>query len=886
MTLENFLTLITQAVYLYTASSTFINWVKYRTLARFDVALVFISLAAAIIAQDLQGVVPALAPLLALIFFVALLLQPYLLLRVTRYFRPIPSIVQRIVWIGLILVFASFGFINSAPLPIFALALGYFLVFESYASFLLLQGSMKLRGIISSRLRLAAIGSGLLTLVFLTALAITIVRSTGASVSFLQTGAASLIQALAMLSGLSYFFGFSPPRWLKQSWQLRELYHHLAQTAGLPGAGHKAVLEGLASAALRIVGGTTAVVIGCDSQGENLTIEMPGEPPVQLEALQNDSGVIARAWRERRAHVIHLPDQSDAELNKWGEGFGARALFIAPIESTLRPWGLLILGLRYAPLFVQDDLDILNVVVQQSAVSLDNSALIEETLRASEERYHQVLENMLEGAQIIGFDWRYQYVNDAAAGQGRQAKENLLGRTMMEVYPGIEQAGLFTVMQDCMSNRVCHHMENEFVYPDGFKGWFELSIQPIPEGIFILSMDITERKRAEKEIRQLNVDLEERIKERTAQLQESEEKFSKAFLNSPAAVSIASLPDGRYINVNDALAKLTGYNKEELLGHTSVELGLVDQASRDKIIEATRKYGFARNVEIQIRTKSQQTAEVLASIEQIEIGGKPCMLSVNYDITENKRAEAKVRQLNRDLEQRQVELEAANKELEAFSYSVSHDLRAPLRSIDGFSYAVLEDYGQFLPPQGRNYLERVRGAAQRMAELIDDLLNLSRITRASLQYKSFDLSGMVGDIARALQGSQPERKVGFSIAPDLLVEADPNLMRIALENLLGNAWKFTSKQEHAVIEFGIQNKEKRPAYFIHDNGAGFDMAYAGKLFGVFQRLHSMNDFPGTGVGLATVKRIVNIHGGEIWAESAEGKGATFYFTLKGAKNET
>jgi light-regulated signal transduction histidine kinase (bacteriophytochrome) len=224
-------------------------------------------------------------------------------------------------------------------------------------------------------------------------------------------------------------------------------------------------------------------------------------------------------------------------------------------------------------------------------------------------------------------------------------------------------------------------------------------------------------------------------------------------------------------------------------------------------------------------------------------------------------------------------LEAANKELEAFSYSVSHDLRAPLRSIDGFSHVVLEDYGEQLPADARGYLERVRAAAQRMAVLIDDLLNLSRVTRTAVQPKFINLSKMVEEIGYSLQENHSQRQVTFSVTPDLMVEADPHLMNIVLENLLSNAWKFTSKREQAVIEFGQKAHDGERTFFVRDNGVGFDMAYADKLFGVFQRLHSVSEFPGTGVGLATVQRIISIHGGKIWAESVEGKGTTFYFTL-------
>ena len=249
------------------------------------------------------------------------------------------------------------------------------------------------------------------------------------------------------------------------------------------------------------------------------------------------------------------------------------------------------------------------------------------------------------------------------------------------------------------------------------------------------------------------------------------------------------------------------------------------------------------------------------------------------DITLRKQIEEDFQKLNEDLKQRAAQLEAANRELESFSYSVSHDLRAPLRSIDGFSHAVLEDYGDQLPAQARSYLERVRAAAQRMAVLIDDLLNLSRVTRAPLEPKFLNLSAMADDIMRGLKESQPERQANFFIEPNLMVEVDPHLMHIALENLLGNAWKFTSKQPQTRIEFGQQSKVRERTFYVRDNGAGFDMAYVNKLFGVFQRLHAASEYPGTGIGLATVQRIIKIHGGRIWAEGEEGQGATFYFTL-------
>jgi light-regulated signal transduction histidine kinase (bacteriophytochrome) len=260
--------------------------------------------------------------------------------------------------------------------------------------------------------------------------------------------------------------------------------------------------------------------------------------------------------------------------------------------------------------------------------------------------------------------------------------------------------------------------------------------------------------------------------------------------------------------------------------------------------------------------------------------------SIDRAELERLRAEEQIVRLNAELEQRvheatdhSVQLEAVNKELEAFSYSVSHDLRAPLRAIDGFSQALLEDCGSTLDDQGRHYLQRVRAATERMSQLIDDLLSLARVTRSAMQWESVDLSQLAQTIAAELEKTQPGRRAKVVIAPQLLARGDARLLRIALENLLGNAWKYTSKCPQALIEFGVTASGGQPAYFVRDNGVGFDMAYAGKLFGAFQRLHTEAEFPGTGIGLATVQRIIHRHHGRTWADGAVGQGATFYFTL-------
>jgi PAS domain S-box-containing protein len=339
--------------------------------------------------------------------------------------------------------------------------------------------------------------------------------------------------------------------------------------------------------------------------------------------------------------------------------------------------------------------------------------------------------------------------------------------------------------------------------------------------------------------------------------------------------------------VNRQAQLLFGYDRAELLGEP-IEVLIPEKyrtghvRQRDGFMTARQPRPMSAGLDLFACRKDGTEFPVEISLSPMETTEGLLVTAAVRDITERKHIEAHVNALNENLQRRVAELAALNREIEAFSYSVSHDLRAPLRGIDGFSKALLEEYSGKLDDQGRDYLQRVRAAAQRMAELIDDLLTLSRVTRREMRRETVDLSALAKAAAAQLEHSGQYRPVHFVAAPDLRAEGDEPLLRIVLDNLLGNAWKFTSRTPSPRVEFGaaaLPGGER--AFFVSDNGVGFDMAHAGKLFGAFQRLHATHDFPGTGIGLATVQRIINRHGGRVWADATLGHGATFYFTLEG-----
>ncbi len=385
--------------------------------------------------------------------------------------------------------------------------------------------------------------------------------------------------------------------------------------------------------------------------------------------------------------------------------------------------------------------------------------------------------------------------------------------------------------------------------------------------------------RQEKEIKQKNWQLETRVSEQHETLL----RIEKAVESTSDAIGIFDI-QGQIFYMNKALRNLTGFMLEEFKENNDPELIYEGSGQLKGILSAVRDGGSWKGEQVVIsRTGEKYITLLHADAVRNYEGEMLAFILIHKDITDRKQAEAEIRKLNEELEQRvkerTIQMEAVNKELESFAYSVSHDLRAPLRALDGFSANLKAKYDDHLDDQGRHYLNRIHKAALYMSDLIDDLLKLSRVTRAEFKKQQVDLSKLAAEIFAALQEAEPQYKARLEISPGLSARGDASLLRVVMENLLGNAWKFSTNEKETRIEVGRTVIEEVEVFYIRDNGAGFDMTYADKLFGAFQRLHGAEEFPGTGVGLATVQRVINRHGGKVWAEGEVGKGATFYFTL-------
>lgn len=580
--------------------------------------------------------------------------------------------------------------------------------------------------------------------------------------------------------------------------------------------------------------------------------------------------------------------------------------------------GLSILDWRLSPVFDQNNNVELVLGISRDITDLKKT---EKALQRSEEQYRVLTENIKDVVWIIDTEtFFYRYISPSVEKLSGFTAEEILQKPVDFAFKQEDADNFKKTIQKRAEALVSGEEAPNRFYIDEME-------QPCKDGSMVWTEAVTtyyfNSVNGHVEIRGVSRDISER-KQYEATLRESEIYFRQLYEQAPLGYQSLDI-DGKIIEVNQAWLEQLGYRREDVIGRSFGDFLVEGQVPLFKNNFSRFKSSGTAHVTFDLvrNDHSTVTYQIDGSVRHDKWGNFKQTQCILTDLTERRKAENKllavqeelqrllavsdqsrlallsviedhktmeeqILKLNTELEQRVLDrtaqLEVANKELEAFAYSVSHDLRAPLRAMDGFSSALIMDYESKLDEQGRHYLARIKEASQRMGQLIEDLLNLSRVTRRSFNRERVDLSALVSEVSRELQANEPERNAVIEIEEGIFVQADNHLIRIAMVNLLDNAFKFTAKQKETQIKFGIKKIDDKIVFFVSDNGVGFNMEYAGKLFSPFQRLHTMKDFPGTGVGLVTVQRIIARHGGRIWTEAKEGQGAVFYFTL-GVDNE-
>jgi len=492
----------------------------------------------------------------------------------------------------------------------------------------------------------------------------------------------------------------------------------------------------------------------------------------------------------------------------------------------------------------------------------------EQALRESEERFRATFELAGVGIAHVSLDGRWLRVNQSLCNIVGYSREELANLDFAAITHPDDLDADWQNVKDLLAGKMDKYsMEKRYIRKDGSIAWVNLTTSLVRDSFGVPKYFIS-------------------IVEDTSERKSSEHALARQadMLNQAQEPIFAWELGGGILYWNRAAEELYGYSREEALGRRSHELLRTRHSKPVEEFERQVAVHGSWSGELVHTTKDGRVITVESRHKAVHEEGRVLVLESNRDITQRKLFEQQLSEINSSLEkhveERTAQLNEANRELEAFAYSVSHDLRAPLRSIDGFGQILLREYaGKVIDETGERYIHKMSAAATRMANLIQDLLNLSRISRAELRRQRVNMSEIARSVIGDLRAQSPGRHVEVAVEDNLMVNADPRLLRVALDNLLGNAWKFTGKKEHPRIAFGCIEDGGNRQFVVRDNGAGFSMEYAANLFGPFQRVHHDSEFEGTGIGLAIVQRVIHKHGGTIWAEAQAGKGASFFFTL-------
>jgi PAS domain S-box-containing protein len=699
----------------------------------------------------------------------------------------------------------------------------------------------------------------------------------------------SLVSALG--SGIGYALGFAPPRLIRRAWQEPGVRAFFRSAAGLPQLGDLGGIVRTLETGVAAALGAPRTAIGLWDDAEQLLRFYASDPvavTMRVSERPATTSILSRVFATQLpVFTTHAARDDPAHADVY-RAAGATAVIAVPISVGATRLGVLAAYGPRAFVFAEDDLELAQILANQVALALGYAReLIERqrveaemterqrtegALRDSEARKAAILETALDPIVSMDRAGRIVEFNPAAERVFGYSRADVLGREMAEVIIPVHMReqhrhGLARYLAGGDGRVLNQRLELTALRADQTEFPIELAIVRMPTGgppVFTgFLRDITERVRAEATQRHLS-----------------------AIVRSSQDAIIGKTLDGTVTSWNPGAERLYGYTADEMLGQPVSILAPADEPDPVPAVLARLQRGERIEYRETVRvTRDGRRVDVSLSMFAIEDanGRMVGAATIARDITEQKRSEALIRTLNADLERRVLErtaqLEDTVKELEAFSYSVSHDLRAPLRAVSGFSRILLQDHGPQLAPAAQGYLQLVGDNALQMGRLIDDLLAFSRLGRQQLRTQRVLPAEVVRSALDELAHEQEGRHVEIVLGELAACQADPVLLRQVYVNLLSNALKFTRRRDVARIEVGWCEMAREVTYFVKDNGAGFDMRYADKLFGVFQRLHRAEDYDGTGVGLAIVNRIVHRHGGRVWAEAAPDQGATFLFTL-------